>query len=68
MVFLSILAIYAATVGMSLGILLPLLFPGVCVGGALGLMIAAFANMGNSYFFPVVSAALAVLFATLSAW
>lgn len=67
MVFLSILAIFAATVGMSLGVLLPLLFPGFCFGGALGLLISAFVNMNNSYFFPVVSAALALVFASFSA-
>lgn len=66
-VFLYVLAIYAATVGMSLGVLLPLLFPGMCFGGALGLLVATFADMSSSYMFPVTAACLAILFAFVSA-
>jgi len=67
MVFLYILAIYSASVGMSLGVLLPLLFPGVCFGGAVGLMVATFMDMNNGYVFPVSAAVLAVVFAFCSA-
>jgi len=67
MVFLYILAIYSASVGMSLGVLLPLLFPGVCFGGAVALMVATFMDMNNGYLFPVSAAVLAVVFAFYSA-
>lgn len=66
-VFLYILSIYAATVGMSLGVLLPLLFPGVCFGGSLGLLVATFLDLSIDYFFPVTAGGLAVLFAFVSA-
>jgi callose synthase len=67
MVFLYLLCINGALVGMSLGVLLPVLFPGVCLGAALALLVAALFDMQSSYFFPAVGGVLAVLSATLSA-
>ena len=67
MVFLYILCIHGALVGMSLGVLLPVLFPGVCLGGALALLVAALWDMQSAYFFPAFGGVLAVLSAVLSA-
>jgi callose synthase len=67
MVFLYILCVHGSLVGMSLGVLLPILFPGVCLGGALALLVAALLDMQSSYFFPAVGGGLAVLSAVLSA-
>jgi callose synthase len=67
MVFLYILCANGALVGMSLGVLLPVLFPGVCLGGALALLVAALLDMQTAYFFPAVGGVLAVLSAVLSA-
>jgi callose synthase len=67
MVLLYILCINGSLVGMSLGVLLPYLFPGVCFGGALALLIGALFKMQDSYFFPLVGGALAAISATLSA-
>jgi callose synthase len=67
MVFLYILSIDAAMVGMSLGVLLPLVFPGVCLGASLALLGVAMSGVWNSYLFPVIGAALSALFAIVSA-
>jgi hypothetical protein len=67
MVFLYILCVNGALVGMSLGVLLPVLFPGVCLGGALALLVAALCDMQTAYFFPAVGGVLAILSAVLSA-
>jgi callose synthase len=68
MVFLYILAINGALVGMALGVLLPLLFPGLCLGTSLALLIGTLAALTtNGFFFPVTGGVLAALFAFLSA-
>jgi callose synthase len=67
MVFLYILAINSALVGMSLGVLLPVLVPGVCVGGMLALLVGGFGAVSSEYFFPAVGGALALIFCTVSA-
>ena len=66
MVFLYILTIDGALVGMSLGVLLPALLPGICLGGSLALLAGAFSQISNSYFFPVLAGVLATGFAFLS--
>ena len=65
--FLYILAINAFVVGMSLGVLLPVLFPGVCFGGSLALLVGAFAGVANPVYLPAVGGAAAVVFGVLSA-
>jgi callose synthase len=54
MVVLRVLSINATLVGMSLGILLPRIFPGVCLGTTTALLIGTFANVQNTLFFPVI--------------
>jgi callose synthase len=67
MVFLSILAADAAAVGMSLGVLLSRLMPGVCLGAALALLGVALSSAWNAYLFPIVGAVLAALLSVVSA-
>ena len=67
MVFLYILSIDSGFVGMSLGVLLPLVLPGACLGGVIGLLGCAIAGVWNSYLFPIVGGVLALLFALVSA-
>lgn len=70
LVFLYILSIYGATVGFSLGVLLPLLFPGVCLGSAFALLSGAFLQNNNyvatQLYFPTSAGGLAIIFAFLS--
>lgn len=66
-VFLYILAFNSALVGMSLGVLLPLFMPGICFGGSMALLVGAFATISNSYYFPFVGGALALVFCIISA-
>jgi callose synthase len=63
---LYILSIDGALVGMSLGVLLPLLLPGVCFGVSLALLIGSVGAIMSSYFFPIASGVLAALSAILS--
>lgn len=67
MVFLYALVIYAGLVGMGLGVLLPMLFAGVCFGGAAALMVGTVAVIEFPLYFPIACAAAAVLGAILSA-
>jgi len=66
MVFLYILAIFGSLVGMSLGVLLPSMLSGVCLGGSLALLIEAFMNMNNLYMFPILAGSMALVFAAIS--
>lgn len=66
MVFLYILALNGAAVGMALGVLLPLIFPGACLGASLALLGVAFAGVWNGYLFPVIAGVLAILLAVVS--
>lgn len=66
-VFLYILTADSAAVGMALGVLLPLLFPGFCLGAAVTLFAMSFTAVWNSYLFPVVGGVLAILFSIISA-
>jgi hypothetical protein len=67
LVFLDILTLNAALVGMALGVLLPLVFPGVCLGTSLALLGVALSGVWNVYLFPAVGATLSLLFAIASA-
>lgn len=67
MVFLYILALNSGLVGMSLGVLLPVLMPGICFGGSLALLIGALLSMNNVFYFPVVGGTLALICCVLSA-
>jgi callose synthase len=66
MVFLHILAINGALVGLSLGVLLPTLFSGACLGASLALLAGSFMVISNPLFFPSVAGALVVILGTLS--
>ena len=66
MVALWILAINATLVGLSLGVLLPFLFPGVCTGVSLALVIGCFLNTANALYFPAIAGGLALIFAIIS--
>ena len=66
-VALYILSINAAFVGMSLGVLLPLICPGLCFGVAVSLFAGCLITMSSPLYFPVASAALGVVGAVLSA-
>lgn len=65
-VALYLLAIYGFLVGMSLGIMLPTLFPGLCFGASLGLFIASFGLSTSEVFFPILGGILAVICAAAS--
>jgi callose synthase len=66
-VALYVLAINAACVGMSLGVLLPLVFPGLCFGVATALLVGALATITHPLYFGVSSVALGAVGAILSA-
>lgn len=67
MVFLYILSFQGSFVGLSLGVLLPSVFPGACLGGILALVVNAMVGITNSYYFPVSAGVLAVVLSFLSA-
>jgi callose synthase len=68
MVFLYILVVDAALVGMALGVLLPMVLAGACFGGAAALVVGTVAVMDHfPLYFPLAGAAAAVLGAILSA-
>lgn len=66
MVFMYILVFDSAMVGMALGVLLPLIFPGVCLGALVGLLGVVLSSTWNAYFFPIIGAVLAGIFAIVS--
>lgn len=67
-VVLWVLSLMASLVGMSLGVLLPTLFPGLCFGVNLALLIGAFLNSlsMNGLYFPITGGILALIGAFLS--
>lgn len=67
MVFLYILAFNGAMVGMSLGVLLPLVFPGACLGGMAALFLTSTSGLWNAFVFPISAGVLAVVLAISSA-
>jgi callose synthase len=67
MVALWILAINASMVGMALGVLLPLLFPGLCFGVMLSLLVGGLMQISEPLYLPVVGGGAALVGAVLSA-
>ena len=66
-VVLWLLAILSAVVGMSLGVMLPTLFPGMCFGANLTLLAGCFVNSSqNAMYFPIVGGILALAGAFVS--
>ena len=66
MVAMWVLATYSALVGMSLGVLLPTLFPGLCFGVSLALLAGSFLDLSNSLYLPVAGGVCALVGAILS--
>lgn len=66
MVALYVLSLLAAFVGMSLGVLLPTLFPGLCCGLNVTLLVGAFVGMSSPLYFPIAGGVLACVGAALS--
>ena len=66
MVFMYILVVDSAMVGMALGVLLPLIFPGVCLGALVGLLGVVMSGAWNAYLFPIIGAVLAAICAIIS--
>ncbi|GKZ01468.1 hypothetical protein MPSEU_001097400 [Mayamaea pseudoterrestris] len=62
MVFLCLLGVLGSGVAMSLGVLLPALFPGACFGASLALFIGSAIGISNPYYFPVIGGACIVVF------
>lgn len=66
-VALFVLSTTATFIGISLGVLLPLIFPGICFGVAVALLVGCTAAITNSLYFPVASSALGLVGMILSA-
>ena len=66
MVALYVLSLLSAFVGMSLGVLLPTLFPGLCFGVNVALLIGCFAGLTTPLYFPIAGGILACVGAGLS--
>jgi callose synthase len=60
-VALYVLSINAAFVGMCLGVLLPLIMPGVCFGSSVALVGGCLATVLNPFYFPIASLALSAI-------
>lgn len=60
-VFLYLLALDGACVGLALGVLLPSVLPGASFGVLTGLLVCLLAGQWNLYIFPVASGLIAVL-------
>jgi callose synthase len=65
-VALWVLAIFSSMVGMSLGVLLPTLCPGLCFGATLALLVGCFIEISEYLYFPVVGGVAALVGALLS--
>jgi len=65
-VVLWIISIMTAAVGMSLGVLLPTIFPGICFGVNLSLLVGCFLNSHHSLYFPVAGGVLSLAGAFVS--
>jgi hypothetical protein len=61
MVALWVLSTGAGLVGMSLGVLLPTLLPGICFGVPLALLVGVFVGVSNALYLPVAGGALSLL-------
>lgn len=62
-----VLAVDGALVGMSLGVMLPTVFPGVCFGASLALLVGSFGAASIPSYFPIVGGILSLLSAAASA-
>jgi callose synthase len=67
MVVLYVLSLSSAFVGMSLGVLLPTVFPGVVCGINLSLLIGSFLDLSMPLYFPITGGVLLLFGAFLSA-
>ncbi len=67
MAFLNILTLFGGCVGMSLGVLLPSFFSGICLGSSVALLVAAFLNGNQALLFPLLGGGLALAFSFLAA-
>ncbi|GAX21844.1 hypothetical protein FisN_30Hh044 [Fistulifera solaris] len=67
MAFLNILTLMGGCVGMSLGVLLPSFFSGICFGTSVALLVASFLNLPQALLFPFLGGALALAFSFLAA-
>ena len=65
-VALYVLAINGSLVGLSLGVMLPTVFPGLCFGASAALFVGSFGVTSMPLYFPVVGGALALISATAS--
>lgn len=69
-VALYIMAVNSTLVGMSLGILLPKFFPGVCLGAEVALLVVSFvsapASVPSDVYFPALAGSLIAIFSLLS--
>lgn len=66
MVALWVLSIGAGLVGMSLGVLLPTVFPGICFGISLSLLVGTFLSYYHVLYLPVVGGGLSLIGILLS--
>ena len=66
MVALWVLAINSSMVGMSLGVLLPTVFPGICFGSSIVLLVGTFCEIMHSLYVPIVGGVVALISAVLS--
>jgi callose synthase len=66
MVALWVLSIGAGLVGMSLGVLLPTVFPGICFGISLSLLVGTFLSFYHALYLPVVGGVLSLIGMLLS--
>ena len=60
-VALWVLSGCAGLVGLSLGVLLPTLLPGICFGISLALLVGVFAGVSNALFLPVSGGILSLV-------
>merc|ERR1719253_632978 len=66
-IVLWLMAVLSAAVGFSLGVMLPTIFPGLCFGLNLSLLLGCFVNSShNVIYFPVAGSFLAVVGAIVS--
>lgn len=66
MVFLYLLGLLGSGVGLALGVLLPMLFPGACFGASLTLLAGSCLGISHAYFFPLIGGASVLVFSVAS--
>jgi len=65
-VALYVLTFNGAFVGLSLGVMLPTVFPGICFGATLALLIGSFGVASVPLYFPIAGGTLALISAAAS--